>query len=98
MTRKSKAVLPADLDLDAVRTAPGAAGRPAFIHEQTAPTSAAPVEGGVKASTVATTLYLRPADHKRLRMLAIERNVSMQTLLLDALNLLMERVGQSSVE
>lgn len=95
MTRRQKSVLPADLDLDAARTPPGAAERPAFLHEQAAP--AAPV-GGVKASTVATTLYLMPADHKRLRVLAIERSVSMQTLLLDAIDMLMADAGQGPVE
>lgn len=101
MTRKAKAVLPPDIDLDAVRTAPGAAERPAFLHEQadTASSPAVPpASGGVKAATVATTLYLMPADHRRLRVLAIERNVSMQTLLLDAIDLLMERARQPPVE
>jgi hypothetical protein len=39
-----------------------------------------------------------PDDHRRLRVLAIERNVSMQTLLLDAIDLLMTRKGQPLVE
>src|SRR3978361_1756119 len=98
MTRKSKTVLPADLDLDDVLTAPGTAERPAFLHEQPAPTPAPTTTGGVKASTVATTLYLMPADHRRLRVLALERNASRQTLLLDALDLLMADVGQPPVE
>jgi hypothetical protein len=99
MTRKPKSVLPADLDLDAARTAPGAAERPAFLHEQeTAPPPAPAAAGGVKATTVATTLYLMPADHRRLRVLAIERNASMQTLLLDAIDMLMAEAGQGPVE
>ncbi len=90
-----KPVLPADLDLDEVRTAPGAAARPAFLHEQAAdPTSS----GGLKERATATTLYLMPADHRRLRVLAIDRGVSMQTLILDALDLLMAREGQGPVE
>jgi hypothetical protein len=101
MTRKSRAsILPADIDLDAARAAPGAAPRPAFIHEQAtdpAPTLAE-AKGGVKAATVATTLYLMPTDHKRLRVMAIERNASMQTLLLDALDLLMAADGKPLVE
>jgi hypothetical protein len=56
------------------------------------------VGAGVKASTVATTLYLMPADHRRLRVLAIERNASMQTLLLDAIDMLMSDAGQGPVE
>jgi hypothetical protein len=39
-----------------------------------------------------------PADHRRLRKLAIDRDVSMQTLLLDAIDLLMAREGQGAVE
>jgi len=75
-----KPVLPPDLDLDATRTAPGAAARPAFHHEQTEP---APPSGGLKERAAATTLYLMPADHRRLRLTAIDRGVSMQTLILD---------------
>lgn len=93
MARKS--VLPADLDLDEVRTAPGTATRPAFLHEQGEP---APPPNGLKERAAATTLYLMPADHRRLRVMAIERDVSMQTLILDALDLLMAREGQVLVE
>ena len=89
-----KPVLPADLDLDEVRIAPGAAARPAFLHEQAEPASS----GGLKERAAATTLYLMPADHRRLRVLAIDRGVSMQTLILDALDLLMARDGQAPVE
>ena len=39
-----------------------------------------------------------PAYHHRLRVLAIDRGVSMQTLILDALDLLMAREGQAPVE
>jgi hypothetical protein len=39
-----------------------------------------------------------PVDHRRLRKLAIDRDVSMQTLLLDAIDLLMAREGQGFVE
>ncbi len=90
-----KPVLPPDLDLDEVRTAPGAAARPAFLHEQT---EQAPTSGGLKERATATTLYLMPADHRRLRKLAIDRDVSMQTLILDAIDLLMAREGQAPVE
>jgi hypothetical protein len=89
-----KPVLPADLDQDKVRTAPGAAARPAFLHEQADPAAS----GGLKERATATTLYLMPADHRRLRVLAIDRGVSMQTLILDALDLLMAREGQRPVE
>lgn len=92
-----KPVLPPDLDLDEICTAPGAAARPPFLHEQA---NAAPASssGGLKERATATTLYLMPTDHRRLRKLAIDRDVSMQTLILDALDLLMEREGQGPVE
>ena len=92
-----KPVLPADLDLDDLRTAPGAAARPPFLHEQAEPTPASSA-GGLKERATATTLYLMPADHRRLRKLAIDRDASMQTLLLDAIDLLMAREGQGAVE
>ena len=97
LTRKPKSLLPTDLDLDEVRTAPGAAARPAFLHEQAAPPLASS-SGGLKDRAAATTLYLMPGDHRRLRKLAIDRDVSMQTLLLDAIDLLMRREGQPPVE
>jgi antitoxin-like ribbon-helix-helix protein len=95
MARKSKPLLPADLDLDDVRTAPGTATRPAFLHEQVEEPSP---PGGLKGRATATTLYLMPADHRRLRKLAIDRNVSMQTLILDAIDLLMARESEAPVQ
>jgi hypothetical protein len=50
------------------------------------------------STATATTLYLMPSDHRRLRKLAIDRDVSMQTLILDAIDLLMVREGQGPVE
>lgn len=98
MARKSKSILPTDLDLDAARAGPGAAERPAFLQDRAGPLQAStPVACGIKATTVATTLYLMPSDHKRLRVLAIDRNASMQTLLLDALDMLMADAGQAPV-
>ena len=74
----------------------GGAARPPFIHEvEPAP---APSSAGLKERATATTLYLMPADHRRLSKLAIDRDVSMQTLLLDAIDLLMAREGQGAVE
>jgi hypothetical protein len=39
-----------------------------------------------------------PSDHRRLRKLAIDRDVSMQTLLLDAIDLLMAQENEAPVE
>jgi hypothetical protein len=64
-----------------------------------APAAPAPQEHdrrGLK-DRVATTLYLLPPDHQRLRKLAIDRNVSFQTLVLDALDLLLDRNGEKPV-
>jgi hypothetical protein len=52
---------------------------------------------GIKERTVATTVYLLPADHLRLRTMAIARNVSFQTLVLDALDGLLKDEGQPPV-
>jgi len=95
MARKPRPLLPVDLDLDDVRTAPGAATRLAFLHEQVEE-SVQP--GGLKERATATTLYLMPVDHRRLRKLAIDRNVSMQTLILDAIDLLMARENEAPVQ
>src|SRR3954453_2602866 len=95
-----KAVLPQDLDLDDVIAAPGAAARPTFLHEQIEPASPptpAPASG-LKERATATTLYLMPVDHRRLRKLAIDRDVSMQTLILDALDLLLTQADEPPVE
>lgn len=100
MARKPPmAVLPADLDLDDLRTAPGTATRPAFLHEQTAPDPGLPnADGSLKGRATATTLYLLPPDHRRLRKMAIDRDVSMQTLILDAIDFLMADAGEQPVE
>ncbi|MBV8613768.1 MAG: hypothetical protein JOY66_08340 [Acetobacteraceae bacterium] len=103
---RGKPLLPDDLDLDALRAPPGAAPRPPFLHEQAEPPSASappppspdPVAGqGLKDRAVATTLYLLPADHVRLRRMALERNVSFQTLMLDAIDMLLDRQGEPPV-
>jgi hypothetical protein len=96
MAGKPRTVLPADLDLDEVRATPGAATRPAFLHEQAEPAPAP--ANGLKERAAATTLYLMPADHRRLRKLAIDRDMSMQTLILDALDLLLARENEPPVE
>ena len=101
---KSRQTLASDLDLDSLKAPAGAASPQRFIHEQPAraasetlapaPTS----EGLLKARAVATTLYLLPADHTRLRVLASQRGLAAQTLLLDALDMLFAQEGQGPVE
>lgn len=103
---RGKPLLPDDLDLDAIRARPGEAPRPPFLHEQAElpappkPPPALPESAagrGLKDKAVATTLYLLPADHVRLRRMALERNVSFQTLMLDAIDMLLERQNEPSV-
>jgi hypothetical protein len=89
--------------LDALRAPPGAAPRPPFLHEQAKPPELpipAPepaASQNLKDKAVATTLYLLPADHVRLRRMALERNVSFQTLMLDAIDMLLEGQGEPPV-
>jgi hypothetical protein len=105
MATRPRQLLPEDLDLDALKAAPGAAARPAFLNEPSAePVTAPPIPEppqknsvGLKEKAVATTLYLLPDDHLRLRTMALRRNVSFQTLVLDALDLLLEREGEEGV-
>ena len=47
---------------------------------------------------VATTLYLLPRDHKRLKTMAVNGDISLQTLLLNAIDLLLTREGQPPCE
>src|SRR5208282_1774001 len=105
--------LPADLDidLDAMTARPGA-GRPqTAFHEAPAPllkpppvavAATASPEGrrgaDLKERAIATTLYLLPEDHRRLRRLAADRDVAAQTLLLDAIDMLFGREGQGPVQ
>jgi Antitoxin-like ribbon-helix-helix len=112
MMAKGKLHLPADLDLDAVVAKPGAGRPPAAFHEEPIasppPTSVpVPIETtspsmpqimDLKTKAIATTLYLLPEDHRRLRRLAADREVAAQTLLLDAIDMLFVKNGQGPVQ
>ena len=95
MARKAQ-LLPDDLDLDAARAKPGG-GRPQQAFHEKVP-AAEKQAVGLKDKAVATTLYLLPADHKRLKTMAVNNDTSLQTLLLDAIDLLLTREGQPSCE
>ena len=103
MAKHTRAALAVDLDLDSLKAPPGGAAAQPFIHEQPAPgrppvpAPTVPGEGLLKARAVATTLYLLPDDHKRLRHLCSERGVAAQTLLLDAIDLLFAQAGEAPV-
>lgn len=93
-SKKGDALLPDDLDLEDLRAIPGAGKPQAAFHER----PSASVEKPLKERAIATTLYLLPNDHLRLKIIAARRGVSLQTLALDALDLLLRREGEVSVE
>lgn len=101
MAKNSRSTLASDLDLDSLKAPPGGAAAQRYMHEQPVP-APAPVrdagEGLLKARAIATTLYLMPNDHKRLRHLCSERGMAAQTLLLDALDLLFAQAGEQPVQ
>jgi hypothetical protein len=85
-------------DLDLPTALPGQAKPPAPFHE-TAPQVAeqpAPA-GGIKGKAIASTFYLLPEDHRRLRRLAADRGVAAQTILQDALDAVFAAAGEPPV-
>lgn len=55
--------------------------------------------GGIKAATIGTTLYLLPAEHKRIRRLALDMDVpTVHELLLLGLDRLLAEQGEPPVE
>lgn len=64
------------------------------------PSAAAEGKGrGIKASTVGTTVYLLPGEHKRVRRLALDMDVpSVHELLLLGLDRLLAERGEPPVE
>lgn len=93
MAKARGSVLPKDtLDLDDLRAPAGGARPQPYFHEQ--PTQ----NGDLKSRASATTLYLMPADHKRLRKIALEKGVSFQTMMLDAIDMLLAKEGEPPVE
>lgn len=101
MARAKAPVLPSDTmednyPLETHRATPGAAKRLPFVHEQAA-TTPQPA-GDLKSRASATTLYLMPGDHERLRIKAIREGKSFQSLVLDALDLLLQQDGEAPVE
>lgn len=102
-TARKKSLMPLDVDLDleAMRARPGAAqSQPAF-HEAPAPSpapaSAAEAAVGLKTSAVNMSIYLLPADHRRLRMLAAAEETSIQSLVMDGIDEVLRRRGQEPV-
>ena len=97
MTTKRKPMLPDDLDLDDLRATPGA-GRPqAAFHELPAVTSVEG-KGDLKARAINMSIYLLPDDHRRLRRLAADEDSSIQSLVLDGIDHVLEQRGQERVQ
>jgi hypothetical protein len=77
---------------DLPRPAPAAA--PEATNAQAA---TPPPAGGIKAATVGTTVYLLPAEHKRVRRLALDLDASVHELLLLGLDRLLAERGEPPV-
>ncbi len=76
--------------------------RPALLQPAEAPAAPSATKGkgaGIKASTVGTTVYLLPREHKRVRRLALDMDVpSVHELLLLGLDRLLAERGEPPVE
>ena len=74
--------------------------RPAATVETSEPaTPADRAPGGIKAATIGTTVYLLPAEHKRVRRLALDMDApSVHELLLLGLDRLLAERGQAPIE
>jgi hypothetical protein len=64
----------------------------------TAPTPPSKSGGGIKASTVGTTLYLLPHESKRLKRLALDLDLSVHELLLRGIDRILEEHAQAPIE
>jgi hypothetical protein len=72
---------------------PASAAAPATNTQPPAP----PPTGGIKAATVGTTVYLLPAEHKRVRRLALDLDMSLHELLLAGLDRLLGERGEPPI-
>lgn len=99
MATKRKPVLPDDLDLEDVRAKPGAAQPQTAFHEAAAPAVLASGDGGgvLKEKAINMSIYLLPDDHRRLRMLAVTEDTSIQSLVMDGIDAVLRQRGQEPV-
>lgn len=97
--RKSGLAADMDLDLDAVRAKPGGAAPQAPIHEVTVPPPGAEAKtaANLKENAVNMSIYLLPADHRRLRQLAAAEDTSIQALVMDGIDAILKQRSQSPV-
>ena len=86
---------------DFPRAVPDAQPNAPAPSAQLAPDPAAQSErlpGGIKAATIGTTLYLLPAEHKRVRRLALDMDVpTVHELLLLGLDRLLAEQGEPPI-
>lgn len=73
--------------------APAAEAAPERAVTEPAPVARPPSRAGLKAVTV----YVDPAAHRQLRMLAIETDRSAQALLVEAVNDLFQKHGKPGI-
>jgi hypothetical protein len=94
-----KALIAADLAPAAVPDVPSVSPEPERLHvverREPAPQFARPPR--LKERTHAVSVYLEPPVFERLRVLAFEERAKMHTLMLEAVDLLLEKRGQLSI-
>jgi len=87
----------AGVDLGDLEAKPASGAKVSAFHEQ--PSAPAPVADGkhVKDKAVNMTVYLMPDDHKRLKIMAVSQDTTIQALVMDGLDVLLERNGQKAL-
>jgi len=82
------------VDLGDLEAKPALGAKIPAFHEQ--PSTPAPVADGthIKDKAVNMTVYLMPDDHKRLKMMAVSQDTTIQALVMDGLDVLLESNGQ----
>jgi len=80
------------VDLGDLEAKPASGAKVPAFHEQ----PSAPASDGkhVKDKAVNMTVYLMPDDHKRLKMMAVSQDTTIQALVMDGLDVLLERNEQ----
>lgn len=83
------------LDLDDIEAKPASGQKVAAFHEEppTQPPQDKP-EAYVKDKAVNMTVYLMPDDHKRLKMMAVSQDTTIQALVMDGLDMILKGNGQ----
>ena len=82
------------VDLGDLEAKPALGAQAPAFHEQ--PSTPAPVADRthIKDKAVNMTVYLMPDDHQRLKVLAVSQDTTIQALVMDGLDVLLERNGQ----